>query len=84
MPRINRDKIQIPEVMESWLTANNARWLNESDAPDGILVWYWVKMRLLVLHVRAKNGWEVYVPIDETNSIDNTIKSLDAHFKEPG
>jgi len=80
----SKDLLTTPAILEDWLTANKARYLNESKAPDGVLVWYWIGMRLLIVHLRTKGGWDVYAPLDETNDVNNTMKTLTNHFKKPG
>lgn len=42
---------------------------------------YSVRGRLVLLHDRGADGWDVYTPLVESNRVDETLQALEAYAK---
>lgn len=70
------------QPINDWLTEHNARVLAETKAPDGILHWYSVGGKLVIVHYYTDGGWEVYTPVTNRNDVRATISGLDKYLGE--
>ena len=56
----------------------NARRIAMTTGPDkGPLDWYSINGQVIIVHLFAKGGWEVYAPLSPSLSIQDTLDALD-------
>jgi hypothetical protein len=65
-----------------WLEAHNAREIACTEAPEGVLRWYLVDGRLVIVQFFGPphGGWEVYVPVIISNKVGETIQALERYL----
>jgi hypothetical protein len=69
------------QPIADWLANHNARQLAETKAPDGMLRWYSVGGKMLIVHYYSNgDGWEVYIPASISNRVDATLDTLDKYL----
>lgn len=71
------------EPLDKWLTSHNAKLIRSEQLPNkDWMHWYALYGRVLILQeFEGQNGWDVYIPVSDSNSIRHTVESLGAWLK---
>lgn len=65
--------------LDEWMAAQNGKNIRHEELKNGdCLDWIVINGRVLILQSFANdNGWDIYVPATDSNSVDATLKALE-------
>lgn len=75
---------KINAELDTYLEDNKARLIRiEAFGNNEQLWWVVINGKLFLIQEYANNeGWDIFIPVDDSNRVDRTLKKLDQYVKK--